>query len=458
MNALTAQITVETRVAETPRVQQVCGLFDLSLEQAARVSWNVHLPLDEKPWHIGLIAGPSGCGKSTIARRLWPGAVHFASGGGLEWSPGCAVVDDFPPGLPIKEIIELLCSVGFSSPPAWLRPYQVLSTGQQFRVLLARLLAAAPAEPVVFDEYSSVVDRTVAQVGSTALAKTVRRRGQQFVAVTCHEDVEEWLQPDWVYRPAENRFQWRCLRCRPAIELSIVRCRASAWPLFAQHHYLSHSLCPSAICFLATWRERPVAFSAWITHVGNCPRTKREHRTVTLPDYQGAGIGNWLSAFLASLWTALGYRAISTTTHPAMIASRRRSPHWVMHRAPSFIQSKERQLRSLKHALTRLTAGFTYIGPPLDVTLAHRLLETTDGRKPATPDAAARQGTVRTHQGRRLRTRRLGIPGHPAAAAGGLAGARPAPAGAPQIPGVLSGDPSGTGPRSLHGRDGDAPR
>ena len=42
----------------------------------------------------------------------------------------------------------------------------------------------------VFDEYTSVVDRTVAQIGTAALAKTVRARGQQFVAVTCHEDVD----------------------------------------------------------------------------------------------------------------------------------------------------------------------------------------------------------------------------------------------------------------------------
>src|SRR5207245_8058023 len=112
------------------------------------------------------------------------------------------------------------------------------STGQRFRADLARLLACAPTDQtVVIDEYSSVVDRTVARVSSAALSRTVRRRGQRFVAVTCHEDVEEWLQPDWVYRPAENAFCRRSLRPRPAIHLDIVRCRPSAWPLFAHHHY-----------------------------------------------------------------------------------------------------------------------------------------------------------------------------------------------------------------------------
>ena len=53
-----------------------------------------------------------------------------------------------------------------------------------------------------------------------------------------------------------------------------------------------------AVCFLATWQERPAAFSAWVPFVGRGPRTRREHRTVTLPDYQGVGIGHALSGAL----------------------------------------------------------------------------------------------------------------------------------------------------------------
>jgi ABC-type glutathione transport system ATPase component len=194
-------ISVECPVEETPRVLQVRGIFDLPRAATSAVSWDVNLPLHEKPWHIGLLVGPSGCGKSTIARRLWPDAFAQTP----TWPPARSLLDGFPKEVPIKELIELLSSVGFSSPPAWLRPFHVLSTGQQFRVTLAWLLAATPlGQLIVHDEYTSVVDRTVAQVGSAALARTVRKHGQQFVAVTCHEDVEEWLQPDWVYRPADN--------------------------------------------------------------------------------------------------------------------------------------------------------------------------------------------------------------------------------------------------------------
>lgn len=366
---------VESSILESPRVQQLRGLFDLPVERTSRVQWSVELPLQERLWSIGLITGPSGCGKSTLVRHLWPRELERSAR--RDWSTERAVIDGFPPSLSIHDITGLLSSVGFSSPPAWLRPYAVLSTGQRFRADLARLLAEALVEPflIVCDEYTSVVDRTVAQIGSAAVARAVRGRGLRFIAVTCHEDVLDWLQPDWIYRVDENVFTWRCLQRRPTIALDVRRCSANRWRLFAPHHYLSHTLAPSAICFEAIWRDRVVAFSAWLPFVGAGPPARREHRTVTLPDYQGVGIGHALSSLLASMWRGLGYRAVSTTTHPAMIAARRRSPFWLMRRAPSLARGRERRLTSLRHATTRLTAGFEYTGPRLCRRLARLLYD-----------------------------------------------------------------------------------
>jgi GNAT superfamily N-acetyltransferase len=375
----------KAQIQETPRVLQLRGMFDLPPDSGG-FELDVQLAVQEKPWSIGLITGPSGCGKSTLAREAFSQALWADSL--PDWPSTQSIVDSFPEHLSMKDICELLSSVGFSSPPAWLRPFQVLSTGQQFRATLARLLGLAEATPsplpvIVFDEYTSVVDRTVARIGSAAVGRVIRKRGYQFVAVTCHEDVEEWLQPDWLCRPAERTFAWRCLRRRPPVTLTIVRCSASAWRLFAPHHYLSHALAGGAICFLATASipgpaslsgATPVAFSAWLPFVGKGPPTRREHRTVTLPDYQGIGIGNALSACVASMWKGLGYRAISTTTHPAMIHSRLRSKDWRMQRAPSLASRGSRRERRLRHATTRLTAGFEYVGQGMNRQQAQSLL------------------------------------------------------------------------------------
>jgi energy-coupling factor transporter ATP-binding protein EcfA2 len=364
-------IVVESPVISTPRVLQVQGMFDLPAQKASRLEWDVELPLAEQEWNIGLIVGPSGSGKSTVARAVFAAALAAVEQF-PPWPAETSVLDAFPPDMPIKTVVGLLSSVGFSSPPAWLRPFRVLSTGEQFRATLARLLAYAP-DIAVMDEYTSVVDRTVARVGSAALARTVRELGREFVAVTCHEDVEDWLQPDWTYRPATGTFARRCLRRRPAIPLTVYRCRLEAWRLFRPHHYLSGEISPAAQAFLAVWEGRPVAFSAWVNALVKYGG-KREHRTVTLPDFQGVGIGRALSDFCASLWAGLGYRAVSTTTHPAFIAGRLKSRRWRLLRPPSLAGPPGRGHADLKHARTRLTAGFEYVGPALDAATARRVL------------------------------------------------------------------------------------
>jgi ABC-type ATPase with predicted acetyltransferase domain len=136
------RVVVSAPICRTPRVQQVEGMFDLPPAGEARLAWDVSLPIEDKPWHIGLIVGPSGSGKSTVARALFgDAAAQAASMRERAWPEDRSVLDGFPPEMPVKEVVELLSSVGFSSPPAWLRPWRVLSTGEQFRAGLARLLA-----------------------------------------------------------------------------------------------------------------------------------------------------------------------------------------------------------------------------------------------------------------------------------------------------------------------------
>src|SRR6185295_19097477 len=102
--------------------------------------------------------------------------------------------------------------------PSWVKPLHVLSNGEQFRANLARTLAESPDIAVV-DEFTSVVDRTVAKIGSAAVAKCVRASGRRFVAVSCHADIEEWLQPDWKYDVPAGKLSWRSLQRRPELQL-----------------------------------------------------------------------------------------------------------------------------------------------------------------------------------------------------------------------------------------------
>lgn len=346
-------------IVRTPRVMQLEGLFDVPPTKRSEERWTVDIPLDAREWSIGAIVGPSGAGKSTIARELFGAAVV----GAHEWPADKSVVDGFPKAQSIKDITGLLSSVGFSSPPAWLRPYGVLSTGQQFRVTLARALAEA-GDVVVVDEFTSVVDRTVAQIGSAAVAKTVRRMGKRFVAVTCHYDVIDWLQPDWVFEPHTGTFQWRELQRRPAIDLVISRCGAETWSLFRGHHYLSADMNHSARVFVGTWRDRPVALTAVLPSIGFAGKW-REHRTVCLPDFQGVGIGNAMSQTIGAIVKAAipGAEYRSVTSHPAFTRARLASKSWRLTMKPSM---SAKSVGSVKMGnRQRLAATFEYVGPAL---------------------------------------------------------------------------------------------
>jgi ABC-type molybdenum transport system ATPase subunit/photorepair protein PhrA len=360
----------ECAVIKTPRLMQMNGIFDVPLSERSVEKWHVDLKLSDV-WNVGLIVGPSGSGKTTVARELFGKNIA----GAWNWPTDKSVLDGFPADMSIKEIVELLSSVGFSSPPSWVRPFRVLSNGEQFRVNMARTLAEMKDLAVV-DEFTSVVDRTVAQIGSAAIQKTVRRRGQKFIAVSCHYDIAEWLEPDWIYQPHVNQLTVGRLLRRPEIKLEIRRVHSSAWQMFRKHHYLDTNLNTSAVCFVAFWHDVPVAFAS----VLNFPHPKvkgmrREHRTVCLPDYQGVGIGNALSGYVGAMYKALGHRYVSTTSHPGMIRARAKSKDWRvktvgLHGVGS--RTADKGLRKT-FAFDRITGSCEYVGAALPVDESRRV-------------------------------------------------------------------------------------
>ena len=353
-------VTVTCPVFNSFRVQQVAGMFDVPIGERSGETFRVELPELGDAWKIGLIVGPSGSGKSTIAGRIFGDRLYRAT----EWPSDRAVVDGMG-DRPIKDITGMFTAVGFGSPPSWIKPYRVLSGGEQFRCDLARaMLSAGDSGGVLaFDEFTSVVDRNVARIASAAIARGIKRGriSCRFVAVTCHYDVAEWLEPDWVIDMATSRFQRRCLQ-RPSIDLEIFRAARSAWRMFARHHYLSGSLSQGCRCFVALWKGIPVAFCATISLIGAKNRW-RISRIVTLPDYQGVGIGTAVTEAVADVHLAEGHRVNITAGHPAMIAHCRRSARW---RAISVrktgSRSARRFIKNYRASSRRATVSFEYLG------------------------------------------------------------------------------------------------
>jgi ABC-type lipoprotein export system ATPase subunit/GNAT superfamily N-acetyltransferase len=327
-------INISTEVSSSIRARQVQASFDVPEKKEERLSWQLDFPIEEKPWLVGLIVGPSGSGKSTVMRHVFGGEKS------LEWKSK-SVIDDFSWTYSVADITEACGAVGFNTIPAWLRPFHVLSNGEKFRVELARRLLEESA-PVVIDEFTSLVDRQVAKVASHSAQKYARRLKKQLVAVTCHYDVEEWLQPDWVLDVAKREFRWRELQRRPRIDVEVRRVPYSTWRVFAPFHYLSSDLNPAAKCFAALVEGRPVAFAGVLPFPH--PTAKdivRLSRLVTLPDWQGLGLAMVLSERLGSAYAAIGRRFRTHPAHRALIRTFAKGPWRMVKKAGNFSKTNQ---------------------------------------------------------------------------------------------------------------------
>jgi GNAT superfamily N-acetyltransferase len=313
-------IKVEVSVPRSARVIQIGGLFDVPIDEKLSREWSVSLPLNAQPWDIGLIVGSSGSGKSTIAKHFWLDQMNKQFK-----LDDRAVVDSFDE-TSIETIIDVFSSIGFNTIPSWLKPFHVLSNGEQFRVMLARRLLSKD-KLIVVDEFTSVVDRQVAKVTSHVLQKHIRKtHDKQFIAVSCHYDIIDWLQPDWVYDVNLAEFKWRRLRRRPELQGRIERIDRSHWHMFSSFHYMSAELSKLARCFGLFVDDCLVGFAGVLPRAVSRGKNAGTacwgvSRLVVLPDYQGLGLAFILLKYLGALYKRVGRRFRIYPAHPSFVKS-----------------------------------------------------------------------------------------------------------------------------------------
>ena len=359
------------------RAERVKSLFNA--ETGYQWQHTAELPIENMDWQIGLVVGRSGSGKSSIGKAMFPGVPLYDLYAG--WHEDRPIIDDICPDGDFNTVTGALSAVGLGDVPAWLRPFKVLSNGEQFRAGLARLVCEHP-EIAVVDEFTSVIDRQIAKIGAAAFAKSWRRGKGKIVLLTPHFDVIEWLQPDWVYNTNEARFYTRdCLRQRPEIELSIYRVPGTRWGYFKPHYYLDLPKPIAAQYFICFAGDEPVA------HLAVCPMFQGGHyratRLVVLPEWQGIGVG---TAFLNEVCRlhlegqgrcGRKYTTLFHTSHPQLCRALRKSSKWVQVSGALKFADKSKSIKTLDRAASRqgmkhgsggfgghfrAVQGFEYIG------------------------------------------------------------------------------------------------
>lgn len=350
-NRLTCRVNVDDISTELAKAFD----FDFSGELAFDVPT---LPPVPDNYGIGLIVGPSGSGKSTLLR-------DFGSEEDIGWGADRSVASHFGSA---SEAREKLGAVGLNSIPSMLRPYEVLSTGEKFRADLARRIK----DGAVIDEFTSVVDRTVAKSCAYALRRYVdAEEVKNLTLATCHYDVIEWLQPDWTFDTNTGLMAGRGSVQRPTIEVELLPCKVEAWEMFRPHHYLDSNISKSSRCWLAFWRDTVVGFCAIIAMPsGSLERAWRGHRTVVLPDFQGLGLGVRISDAVGEIVRHEGGRYFSKTANHRMGEYREKSAKWrptSKNRKARPDYNSDRPTKEAGHKrrhIERVCFSHEYIGPP----------------------------------------------------------------------------------------------
>ena len=300
---------------------KICEAFDITIEKA--MEFNIPLlPVLPENFGVLLIVGASGSGKTSILKRDFGSYMKS-----YQWDTR-VICEHF---IDKDDAINRLGAVGLNSIPSWLKPYGILSNGEQFRADLAIRLSSNTA----IDEFTSVVDRNVAKSTCVSVRKYIdNNKLQNVVFSSCHFDIIEWLQPDLVFNVDTKELIPRSLlRQRPKIKLDVLECsreyKSTVWEVFKSHHYLSDTFNKSCRMFLCYWDGKLVGMSSSLAQPsGSLKNAFREHRTVILPDYQGMGFGVKLSNCCAQIHLDEGKRYFSRTTHFRLGEHREKSKLW----------------------------------------------------------------------------------------------------------------------------------
>lgn len=133
------------------------------------------------------------------------------------------------------------------------------------------------------------------------------------------------------------------------------------WKTFGKYHYLSETLHPASESYAAFWGDNPIAFCA-ITHFPHPTnkRIKKVHRLVTLPDYQGIGVGVSFLNEIGKIYFENGYDFRLVTSAQNLAHALKKNEYWKLVRYGRLKRDKKSKLAKMMKSWNRNTYSFVY--------------------------------------------------------------------------------------------------
>jgi GNAT superfamily N-acetyltransferase len=234
----------------------------------------------------------------------------------------------------------MLCGVGLTSVPCWIRPAYTLSNGQKARAECALQMARNDDQIIIIDEWTSVVDRTVAKVMSHCIQKHARKTNKRIILLSCHYDVIEWLNPDWIIDANKQEYTnrrslWRDFKRTEQLQFNVYETNRSTWPFFSRYHYLSEKLAGGKQFLFGLWEGKNqigfLAFSNYVPHRKDILGRKMQmhfNRLVIHPDYCGFGLGVLFLDKCSQIVHDRGYEVMGKFSSAPVYNALKRNPKW----------------------------------------------------------------------------------------------------------------------------------
>lgn len=290
----TYKVELSSNASKSFRCVLAAQSLDIDVEKKLTHKLEISADL-QNDFKIGLIIGASGSGKTTLAKKIFDQQFNE-----IIIDENKTVLDQFPESLNYDECANLLNSIGLSSVTCWIRPFNTLSNGQKERAKAA--IALSKNDFVVIDEWTSVVDRTVAKAMSSCVSRFSKKLNKKLVLISCHYDVIDWIDPDWIIDCNEQKFiDRRLLRQeererKEKLKFEIRECSKSNWNQFSKYHYLNEKLPGGKNFFYGLFHDQNqigfMCFSNYVPIKKNTQPIFHANRIVIHPDFVGFGLGS----------------------------------------------------------------------------------------------------------------------------------------------------------------------
>ena len=290
----TIEVLLKSKVNTEFRCQIAANSLDIDVEKKSihhlKIE-NINLP---EKWNLGLVYGNSGSGKTTLIKHLFGEKIF-----NVKLNEDEPIINQLPKDLSYEDCALMLNGIGLNSVPCWIRPVKTLSNGQKARAE-AVFLMTKNKDIVFIDEWTSVVDRTVAKAMSLCLLKYAKRNDKKIILCSCHIDIIEWLQPDWLIDCNKQKFilpesEAFFFKERKQLNFEIKEIDRTSWKYFSKYHYLNENLPGGKIYLYGIIHHNnqigSQCFANYTPHRKGTTIIFHSNRTVIHPDYNGLGLG-----------------------------------------------------------------------------------------------------------------------------------------------------------------------